>query len=172
MKPMLRSFIVITFLITGLSAAAQKPTTALELNNYFATINDTLYASGREWGAELGNIYKNKDFSSLVPLRKKLELFITHKQTELQKMKDIGGSEEFRLAMLDFLAFENKMIKEAFVTFENLNNKSTDEEVKKTLDQLTELAKNENAVLQKVNAAQLKFAEKNGFTIEAEEDDN
>jgi hypothetical protein len=168
MKSMLCYVAFLAFVCNGVIANAQKPTTPLELNNYFASINDTLYAGGKAWGNKLNSVMENKTFDSLTPLRMKLQSFITAKQQELKTMKDIGGSEKFRLAMLEFLAFEEKMMKEAFAPLEKLNKTSTDEQVKAVLKSLIELAGNEDTELKKVNTAQNEYAEKNGFAIEKE----
>ena len=153
----------------ALSANAQKPTTALELNNYFASINDSLYAGGREWGTKLNTVVFSKGFDSLAPLRIKLDNFIERKTSELKAMKDIKGSDKFRLAMLDFLAFESKMMKEAFAPIEKLSKTSTQDQIKTAINNLMELAAQEDSHLVKVNEAQDEYAAKNGFTIQKKE---
>jgi hypothetical protein len=168
MKSILRYAAILAFVCTGFIANAQKPTTALELNNYFASINDSLYAGGKAWGNKLNAVMESKAFDSLSPHRTKLLQFIIAKQQELKTMKDIGGSEKFRLAMIDFLTFEEKMMKEAFAPLEKLNKTSTDEQIKTALESLMKLADNENAELKKVNVAQNEYAVKNGFTVEKE----
>jgi hypothetical protein len=169
MKPISRLVAVLAFVCVSLFSNAQKFSTALELNNYFASINDTLYAGGKAWGTRLNTVMESKSFDSLTPLRVKLLKYINGKQQELKTMKDMAGSEKFRLAMLDFLAFEEKMMVEAFAPLEKLNKTSTDADVKKALNSLVALAANENAELKKVNDAQNEFAQKNGFTVEKEE---
>ncbi len=147
-------------------AFAQKPTTALQLNDYLADITDSLFLGGREWGSQIADSKKSKKFSLLETPRKKLENFIERKRLEIVTMKDIGGSEKLRLAMLDFLAFESRMIKEAFLPFENFNNKTTDSDIDKALDNLNEIAANESKFLNEVKKSQAAYAKKNGFTIE------
>ena len=161
--------LLLTFFAASLSAFAQKPTTALELNNYFASINDSLYAGGREWGIKLNTVVFSKGFDSLAPLRMRLDEFIDRKTNELKTMKDIRGSDKFRLAMLDFLAFESKMMKEAFAPIEKLNKTSTQDQIKTAINNLMELAAQEDSHLVKVNEAQNEYASKNGFTIEKKE---
>jgi hypothetical protein len=168
MKSVLRYAAILAFVCTGFIAGAQKPTTPLELNNYFASINDTLYAGGKAWGNKLNAIMETKAFDSLAPSRTKLQQFITVKLQELKTMKDIGGSEKFRLAMIDFLTFEDKMMKEAFAPLEKLSKTSTDEQIKTALNSLITLAGSEDAELKKVNVAQNEYAAKNGFTVEKE----
>jgi hypothetical protein len=166
MKLLIRPLTLFAFLVTGFFSYAQQPSSPLELNDYFVSINDTLYSSGKEWGSKLNEVYASKEFSLLETARVKMETFIERKIAELKKLKDINGSEKFRLAMLDFLNFENKMMKEAFRPFEKLNKASSEEDIKKAIAGLTELAKNEDTELQKVNKAQQDYAVKNGFTIE------
>ena len=170
MKLILRYGTVLLLLISAhCTVLAQKPTTPLELNDYFASINDTLYQHGVAWGGKLNSIFKAKTFDSLAPYRRRLEVFIETKQAELSKMKDIKGSENFRQAMLSFLAFEKKMIMEGFAPLEKFDSSSKDADVQAAIDHLTTLASSEKAKLTEVNTAQTAYAKANGFTIEEEE---
>ena len=166
MKSLFRPVIMLLVVCSSLVATAQNFKTPLELNNYFASINDTLYAGGKEWGNKLRTVMDSKAFDSLTPIRTKLQQYITVKQLQLKTMKDVGGSEKFRLAMLDFLNYEEKMMKEAFTPLEKLNKNSTDAEIKTAIDGLINLAGNEEAELKKVHLAQNEYADKNMFKIE------
>ena len=101
--------------------------------------------------------------------RKKLEQFIGVKYDELRTMRDVFECTKFRLAMLDFLAFEEKMIKEAFLPFEKLNSSSSQDEIKKAINSLVTLSEQENSYLAKVHTAQNEFATKNGFILNKNE---
>ena len=103
--------------------------------------------------------------------RKKLLSFIKRKQVEVLTMRDLGGSEMLRLAMLDFLFFEERMITEVFLPLEKLNSKSNTAEIDAAVKNLTEMAKQEDKYIKKVNQAQEVYAAKNGFTIDKEEED-
>ncbi len=98
-----------------------------------------------------------------------MEKLIERKQLEVITLKDIGGSEKLRLAMLDMLFFEARMIREGFIPFEKLNRQSSQEEISKAIELLTKTAEAENEYLEKVRTAQDAYAAKNGFTIEEEE---
>ncbi len=167
MKSILRNCaIALVFVSTSLLATAQKPTTAIEMNDYLSSVTDSLYKGGQEWGKKLNSIYKTKEFSSLTPIRKKLEIFIDKKKKEIMALPDIGGSEDFRMAMLDFLVFEAQMIKEAFGPLEKFNSSSSDDAIKAAIDNLQKLAEGENARVKRIHETQNEYAAKNGFTIE------
>ena len=139
---------------------AQKIATALQFNDYMVTITDTLYLYGTEWGDQFNVAFKSKDFASLASARTKLEeftgkkfnnstwplskrfRFISFRKNKARKsngkkflevttMKDIGGSENLRAAMLEFIAFEKQFTSEYFVTMEKFDSKSTDDEIQK-----------------------------------------
>ena len=169
MKPVGYLLIISFFCLAASFANAQKFKTALELNTYFVSINDTLYRFGKEWGTSLNTAVSNKDFTLMTANRKKLEQFISGKYDELRTMRDVFECAKFRLAMLDFLAFEEKMIKEAFLPFEKLNSSSSQDEIKKTINSLVTLSEQENGHLAKIHTAQSEFATKNGFTLNKNE---
>jgi hypothetical protein len=169
MKPtLIRIAVVLSFIASTFFASAQDLNTAIEVNDYFVSVTDSLYAGGQQWGRQFNEAYQTKDFSSLIPVRKKMEKFIDNKLALLGKMKDSFGSENLRLATMDFLAFEKKLIVEAFIPLEKLNKNSTNEEIQKAMKNLTETAARETAEIVRVNNAQEEFAKKNGFTIEKE----
>lgn len=171
MKHVCRLFIMLAFIFAGLTTTAQKITSALELNDYLVSITDSLYQGGKEWGKALNAVVQSKRFDSLGGPRSKMQDFISRKQEEVKNMKDIGESAGLRKAMLEFLDFEAKMMREAFMPLEKLNASSTKDEIKKAIDDLIAMAANEKTNLEKVNVAQEEYAKKNGFTIEEKEND-
>jgi hypothetical protein len=164
---LLLAFTLLFFTISGLNVFAQQPKTALELNNHLASITDSLYKKGQIWGNQLNNAADRHDFASLAPYRIKIQQFIDLKLAELKKMKDIGGSEEFRTAMIDFLVLEKQMIESSFIPFEKLPPDATNNQLKSAIDKLTDEAKNESKAIEKVNEIQDLYARKNGFAIES-----
>jgi hypothetical protein len=147
---------------------AQKPTSALELNNYLADITDSLFLGGREWGSAMVKAKETGNYSTLAVSRRKLENFIERKRIDVVKMQDINGSEKLRLAMLDLLFIEGKMIKEAFLSFEKFNSQTSDADIDKAIAYLQEKATDEAVFVNEVRKAQDAYARKNGFTIEEE----
>ncbi len=160
------AFFTIAFFCSSLHSSAQKPTTALALNDYLVSITDSLYNAGQTWGEKFTAVYQTKEFALLQPLRVSMEKLIERKQLEVITLKDIGGSEKLRLAMLDLLFFEARMVREGFLPIEKLNKQSSQDEINKAIELLTTVADTENEYLQKVRKAQDAYAAKNGFTIE------
>ena len=164
--------LAIVFFFSFHLANAQQPTTAIQFNDYLVSITDTLYMYGKEWGDQFNEANESKDFTSLSPVRIKIEEFAARKFLEVTTLKDVKGSEKLRAAMLEFLAYEKLMINEHFAPIEKLNSSSTDDDVQKHLDALTTAGKAETTALKKVNEAQKDYAKKNGFTIEEDKAEN
>lgn len=166
-----RFFTLILLLFSGIwSVHAQKTKTftPLELNNYYADITDSLYQLGEQWGNEFNKAYEASDYSALVKKHKQMLAFVERKQKEVMAQKDIAGSENLRLSVLDFLSYEKRLMTEGFQPFEQLKPGASEEQVKACISKLQELAESEAEELNKVQSAQKAFADKNGFTIEEE----
>ncbi len=160
---------VLMLLFSG-ALLAQKPKTALELNDQLVSITDSLYRKGQRWGEQFNRSYENKDFVKLAPYRKEVQNYIDQQLVAVGVLKDIGGSEDFRAAMIKFLTFEKDMVTNHFIPMEKLNTKSTDEEIKAEVEKLTGAAEKEGDALGAVNKAQEAYAAKNGFSIEPEKE--
>ena len=163
-------WICLLFIAATFSSNAQI-TTAIELNDHLADITDSLFAHGQRWGKQFNTAYQNGDYASLKPYSKNLENFVDDRIKEVQSMKDIGNSKELRMAMLDFLKFEKRMITEAFRPFEKLSADASEAEVQAQLDVTTKLSELEQAELVKVGDAQEKYGAANDFSIMPAEDE-
>lgn len=163
-------YLLATLFIISISfiSKAQQPTTALQLNDIMADITDSLYQGGSEWGKAFGNAYKSGRYESLKPSRERLGRFINQKLEYVLTLKDINNSQPLRLAVIEFLSYEKRLLQEAFIPFESLKPGVTQEEVKKWLDNLSTLAAKEKDMLAKVSEAQEKYAAENGFAIAQE----
>lgn len=168
MKSFLRFVVLFTFLSASSWAGAQKITTAIQLNDYLASITDSLFMGGKEWGTAFSKANENGSYSSIAAYRIKLEHFIEKKRIEVVTLKDINGSEKLRLAMLDFLSFEAKMIRQAFQPFEKFTRSTPPEDIQKAIASLQNTSAEEGAYLDEVRSAQIEYGKKNGFTIEEE----
>lgn len=152
---------------SSITIYAQQPKTALELNNQLASITDSLYAKGQAWGNKFVSAMDTKDFSTLTPYRMQMQQYIDKKLADVRKIKDINGSENLRTVMIDFLNYEKTMIDKGFVPVEKLGATTTEDDIKKVMENLTNASKDEAEFLRKVSDAQDTYAKKNGFTIEA-----
>lgn len=150
--------------------AAQNTDAAIDLNDRISSITDSLYALGAEWGQQVGVAFEKGEYVSLKPIRIKMEAFIARKQLEVLKMKDIGGSEQLRLAMLGFLFYEADMINENFVPLEKMTGSADSEKVQELIARIQEASAAETERIQLVIQQQHKYAAKNGFRIAAREE--
>ena len=115
---------IATFFSTQLQAQ-KKFEKAIDLNDYIASITDTLYMLGQEWGTILAAGFQTKKFNDVIPVRQKMETFCYRKYYELSKMNPQYGSQGLIDAMKGFLDFEISMISSSFVAFEKLTPASS-----------------------------------------------
>ena len=167
----MKSFLIRTSLALGLAfttiiSSAQKFESAIDLNDFYVSITDSLYAAGSQWGTEMSKAMETKNFSSIIPVRKKMESFIDKKLLELGKIKDQFGCDNLRLSIMDFLAFEKRLIQEAFIPAEKLTKTATEAEIGKVVNNLTTSGKKEQTALARINEAQKDCGAKNGFAID------
>jgi hypothetical protein len=166
-SPMKKACLLFLLVFTaGIVKAQQTPTTAFEFNEYIVDISNTLYKKGEAWGTAFQQAAENMDFSTLAPHRKGIEEYTVKSISDLEKMKDIGGSYELRTAMISFLKYEKDLIEKAFIPIEKLNSESTQEEIDAAIENLTALSEKEGDELEKITTAQKRYAKENNFTIE------
>lgn len=163
---MKKTGLIVILVLSVLSLRAQQPSTALEMNEYIVEISDELYEKGMAWGEAFSLATDSRNFSALTPHRKEMEDFANQSISDLENLRDIGGSYELRMAMISFLKYEKDLITNAFIPFESLNSESSQEEIDAALAKLTTLSEQETGELEKVNAAQERYARANGFMLE------
>jgi hypothetical protein len=149
-----------------LAVTAIKAQTPLQFNDDLASITDSLYAKGQKWGLKFNEAYTSGNYSVLKPLADGMLAYINLKITYVQNKEDVRNSKPLRMAMLDLLAFEKRMVSEGFRAFEAFDASTAKEKVKTALAGLTDKSKEEDAYLKKVAAAQEAYAAENGFKIE------
>ncbi len=159
-------FSVVIFFLFSVNSQAQNFKSAIEYNDYLSSTNDTLYALGSKWGTKFGEVKEKREFEKLIPITKELKKFIARKKMEIFLMQDHNGSEKFRLAMVEFLFFQDYMVGQVFIPFESLSKTVSDSVLEKYLEKLSTLAEGEGEMLQKVVKEQKDYAAKNGFRID------
>lgn len=156
-----------------LSGSAQKTEAetefALEFNDFCASMTDSLYEYGIEWGEKFQSVVGNGNYASLAPLSKKLISSIERYQKELIKRKTHEDMDDLKVAMLDFLTFEKNMILTAFIPFEQFNSGTSEETIDAQIKTLMAASEQEGAVLSKVNMEQQKLADLYDFNLEVAE---
>ena len=160
--------LTLSIVATAFIAKAQQPTTALELNNIMADITDSLFMGGSEWGKAFRDAKKSGRYDLIKPYRVRMENFINRKIEYVLTLKDINNSKPLRLAVIEFLSYEKRLLQEAFIPFESLKPSISKEEVQKLIDNLSTLAAREKDMLAKVSEAQELYGVENGFAIEEE----
>lgn len=148
-------------------ASCGKKLTPVQLDAEIVTINDSLKMKGQGWVTELGKSFMSRNFSALEPLRKDISGFLDEKIEHVENMKDVGGSEEYRQAELDFLKYERNMVETAFMPFEKFDATSTNDQIQGVLNQLAPISDKEVEKMDKISALQVKYAEKNNFKLKS-----
>lgn len=154
-------------ILIGLCGRAQ--TTALEMNDKMVDITDKVFAFGDEWGKAFQRGMDKMDWSNLKPVRVKMQQYVNNAIQEVEHMQDVKGSKALRDAVVAFLNYENKVIKEGFMPFENFDGNEDDETVKKAIDKMVALGNGEMDELEKVMEVQEAYATANGFKVGPEE---
>ncbi len=157
---------VVIWLLFSFQSQAQDNNAAIDYNDYLASTTDTLYTLGSKWGTKFGEIKEKREFEKLAPVRKEIQNFIVRKKMEIFLMKDYKGSVKLRLAMVEFLCFQDYMIGQGFLPFESLSKTVSDNVLEKYVEKLSTLAEGEGEMLQKVVKEQEAYAAKNGFKME------
>jgi hypothetical protein len=163
---MRRSFftaVMVVFFAFG--AKAQQPTTAIQMNDYLVNAIDSLHNAGTNWANLYQEVSQSKEYYRLGSIRQDILVLIDRLSTEISMLQDIGGSEEFRNAIIEFLVFEKSLINDCMSPFESLTASSTQEEIDALFAKLNQITVTENEKLKDINVIQSAFAEKNGFTI-------
>jgi hypothetical protein len=153
------------FLCFTITVQAQKLERPVEYNDYLSSATDTLSMLGTKWGARFSEVKEKKEFEKLIPVRKEIQSFISRKKMEYFLLKDLKGSEQLRLAMIEFLFFQDYLIGQGFVPFESLGKTTTDTVIDDYVKKLMTLSEGEGPMLQKVIKEQEAYAAKNGFTL-------
>jgi hypothetical protein len=166
--------LLLTCLLATDSFAQKGKLTPIDYNDKLAAITDSLYNMGVAWGTEFQNINSSdKNFSKLAPHRKKIIAFTSRKIEEVRRGPTAGkGADNLKAAMLQFLTFEKQMIETAFAPLEKLTSASSETEVNEAIKKLTAESEKEAEELKRVNEAQEKFGEMNGFTLEAPQEED
>ena len=163
MKSIRTLAIIASLFAITIPAAAQKDRTPLELYDYIVATTDSLYMNGKKWGSQFTSCYKSKAYDSLTPIRLECEMFVQKRLAEFKKMKDIKGSTKLRLAYIDMLIYEAKLVRATFIPFEDFTLSTPDQTVKDAIKRMNEVARNETDYLKKINIALDEYAELNGF---------
>src|SRR5690606_19222690 len=87
---------------------------------------------------------------------------------EVEAMKNVAGSEDFKKVTLEYFKFEKAMVQKYFVPFKTMNAQTTNAEISEAGKKLTEAVKEEDFYLDKARKAQEEYAQKNGLTVEPE----
>lgn len=135
----------------------------MRLSTELGFANDSLFYYGKLWNDELKVAVNLSDFSNLQPIRKDLQDYITRKEEYIRNMKDVGESKELRQAELDYLAFEKHVVQTRFTPFETFNDSTETEEIAKAYQDLLGSMELEKPKLDRFQALQQLYAEKNGF---------
>ena len=161
---MIRSSLIFAALLVILASCGKK-LTPVQLDAEIVNINDSLKAKGEKWMNELGKSFTSRDFTAIVPVRQGIADILDEKIAYVADMKDVGGSEEYRTAELEFLKYEREMIANAFMPFEKFNANTTNEEIQAVLNQLAPISDQEIERMNKISELQAKYAEKNNFKV-------
>lgn len=147
------------------SGCKSKKEQIIELNNKLTIINDSLYNRGINLGMIIRASSTTKDFPAIAVYGKQMENFIDEKIIEVNKLENVGGSDQYKDAIAKFLVFEKKLMQDALAPFGKLDKNSSQQQVNDAMQHLINVAKDEQKYLVDVRATQRDFAAKNNITL-------
>ena len=159
------------FLITLLALATGNiyaQSTPVELNDHMVDITDKVYEHGEAWGAAFKNAMDTQNWSDLKPIRQKMEYYIATTTRELGEMKDIKNSKALKDAMIAYLNYEGKMVRDGFTPFERFDGDIDNESLKNAIDKMVAMGDEETVLLEKLIEVQDAYAKANGFKVAEE----
>jgi hypothetical protein len=168
MKRSYRAWMIAAVMLISGHLFAQTPSTPKELSDHVDDISDSLAKLGKAWANQLNTSVYSKSFDSLTSIRVKMQDYISSRRSGLAALPDIKGSRKFITAMITFLDFESKMMKDAFLPMEKFDRNSSQSDINKAFDKLVEIGKKENTELEKVYDEQVEYSKKNKFKIRDE----
>ncbi len=154
------------------NAKSQQPQTAIEMNNILVSVIDSLHEAGTSWTNRYQTVSKTKEYALLASNREEIIILIDRLSNGISLLQDIGGSEEFRKAIIEFLSFERSLVADYMGSFERLNATSSEDEINGLFSKLNEITTTEKEKLWDINAIQAAYAYKNGFTIDSKDSDD
>ena len=163
MKPIIQiiSAFVLIFSLGSCSDRAKM----LALNKDLVTINNTLRAKGIEAGDEVKTGVATGNFSGLKTKRLELESYVATQLERVKKMEDAGGSEAMRHKEIEYLEFEQQLIRTHFRTIENFNSNTTEEEAQATFQEVMAAGKREDEILLEFKELLNAWAAKNNIIL-------
>lgn len=162
---MKRISLLLPALLLFLLASCGPKLTPTQLNDKIVNTNDSLMLMGQTWTTALGNAFMSKDYTTLVPIRESIGKFLDGKIEEMDNMKDVGGSEEFRKEEVEFLKYERGMVDQAFMPFEKFNANTTMDEIQTLANSLVSVSTTENEKMNQLKVLQQQYSDKNKFKL-------
>ena len=153
-------------LLVILTACNSDKKKAFEFNQKLAKISQTLNEKGTRVATELALAVNTRDFTTVDSVNKDLLEYVKTQRNEVNTTPDVGGSEQLKSSMVEFLDFEKELITSAFLPFGMMNKESSDDESQQAVNHMVKKTSEETKYLAKVQAAQKEFAKKNGFKVE------
>ncbi len=162
MKRILIPLFAILVVAVSCKSEAKKATA---FNNQLANINREIAAKGQALQPIMRDAMASKDFSKLVKPVNELSDYIDAKLPEVTALENVGGSEKFKTAFIDFLKYEKEMMA-TVDPFTKMNENTAQEELEAAVQTMIKKADEESLLLTKLKAVQQEYAAKHGFKIE------
>lgn len=162
---MLKYFAFIILIAAGLASCADKEQDIIGLNNELTTINDSLFYKGQAWGEEFKIAFGSGDYSQLAAARQEVQTYIEQGIDKVGMMADVGGSQQFRAAEMEYLQFERDVIIQKMKMFESFTDTTDKEKISQAYADLVNSSKEEQVRLNTLHDAQKQYADNNGIEL-------
>ena len=139
---------------------------AFDFSNKISDISRANQDRWRKVAVEISKAEQSHDYTQLTPIIKELSDFLDAKTIEVQGMKDVAGSEEFKESMVKFLKIDKQIADENLTPFTQMKAETSAEEFHTATQALVDGANAEAPYLAKLQTAQRAYAKKNRFKIQ------
>jgi hypothetical protein len=162
----MKTIILAVALFSGiaLTTSCSNKAKIVKLNNTLITAGDSLKSLAEKWSETVKGDSPATGFSNLTPIRKSMQSYISRKKDEINGLEDMGGSEKFKKAVLNFLTVEEGAAK-SMESFEGVNANTSQADLQKIGTELQAVSTQEAPAMAEVNKEQALFAKENNIQL-------
>lgn len=159
---MLRKIILTAILFTSL-VACRKAGSAFKYSQDLVAIEKSLHADIDSTEKKVGRYTDNNQYDSIVFASTGMESLLQKKMDDIDQMPmpDAKGVNEFKAEVMNYFKF----LKNKYTVYRSWAAASTEAERAAALQKIQEIVDNVDAMIGKMQVAQEKYAELNGFRI-------
>ena len=162
---MLKKIIIIATLVAGITACGSKSKSARDYNNDIIAQENILQPDAMATETNVKKYYDAGQYDSIAAEGERMENLVQKSIDKINAMPapKAKGVDNFKAAMISYFTF----IKSLFTNYKEYGRAGTDEERQEVFQRIQKSVSEKRDILNEMQAAQRKFADDNGFKLEA-----